>query len=176
MPEVVSGEVCATRLDEVKKDFLKCPEAKMLWLQVQSQGGFGIAAASTEIVPTGGGINLRERLIYLVLLGTEVPFLLMELSNMDQAIAFSYLTERKCAYSADEYAVRVTALEYEAGRKAYSIAKLCIDNGKWSTDWYGRLEKFSESGIWSNYEGFKEDEKHNGHADHYKVKWHKACG
>lgn len=165
-----SLSVCEIQLAQAKEDLLSCPEAQQLWKEVEASGSFTIRCVPSDQAPMGALVQIesREILISETVQEMVVP-MLFELNNLKRPEDASKIGRKICSFDVDGYANAMESFEYETAKAAYEVVKLCVNNGFLETN----LNKYILA--LPDYEEHLEAMEKNGHADHYRLVWHKIC-
>ena len=133
--KLVLPSSCRDRLEQAKKDFLSCPQAKKLWDEVESKGSFTFNCVSAKDAPFGGRVDVLNREIYISEETDKIiEKLTVEMSNLKGAEKFISTVDNSCNGSVDQFVKQVETNEYGSIVESINIHNSCRSGG------FGKLE------------------------------------
>ena len=156
---------CPESFYRAKENIMACPDAKVLWQEVQKMGDFTIRCNPPGSVPFGADTHcdIREIRISSDFKEVEQAFV-FELSNLRQAAKIQEVQKHMCSISPEEYAHRITAIEYDSNLSLADIYKKC-QGGNWP----------SRELPTPTLDAFLQHGKGSGHFNNYITNWYMAC-
>jgi len=165
-----SFETCEQKLEDAKKVFFKCPEARNLWKDVEKDGKFTLQYAGG--MRHGGSTFHEGRKIFIndyTIPGTKAlpmnNIIAFELINLKNSKPFMDLNERMCSINMEEFAYQKQLLEFETAKIFNDLNKKCTEKGVWEP-----------SPIYDTDGGkVLSDQLASGHTGAYLLSWIAKC-
>jgi len=176
--KIVAPASCRDRLEQAKKEFLSCPDAKKLWKEVESKGSFTFKCVSAEHAPFGGRLDVLNREIYISDKADKIiENLTLEMSNLKRAETFINNADNACSGTVDQFVKQVETNEYRSIAESINIHNSCRSGGFWQVGESDFQKQFTERKVnnWSTLEGYLATQEKVGHSDLLRGRWYQKC-
>lgn len=169
-------ESCEEAIEQAKSIFLRYPDARKLWEEVEEEGPFKVRCGTSQEAPYGDVcISATREIVIEDGLRDNLSGLgstLFELNNLRSTKAFELARLNPCvAYTEaqrEKFVRDIEQVEYDNVKRACEITRNCVDQGCWP-EGYGITAEGFNLDSFSDYLRVQEE---SGHSNAYRRQWH----